>query len=169
MNTTASVDGCTSCGALFEREPQDRGLCMDCRQLLASEVPSDPGPRREVGQRAQAPLPRPGRRRRLWRIAIAAGAALMIAGAGGWWVIREKTVSETWTALRRHSAVSESWSGLRRHASAAWTGLERHAEEVWVAIRRHLPGAKKEASAAPPPRAPARDATASHGTHRRGR
>jgi hypothetical protein len=94
----------------------------------------------------------------------------MIAGAGGWWISKsEKTVSETWTALRRHSSVPESWSGLRRRASAAWTGVERQAAEAWVAIRRHLPGAKKEASAAPPPRAPARDATASHGTHRRGR
>jgi hypothetical protein len=169
MNTTASVDGCTSCGALFEREPQDRGLCPDCRQLLASEVPSDPGPRREVGQRAQAPHARHDGRRFKRRTAIALGAALMIAGGAGFWMMRsEKTVSETWTAVRRH-AMSEPWSTVHRRAAAVWTGLERHAAEAWVAIRRHMPGAKKEASAAPPPRAPARDATASHGTHRRGR
>jgi hypothetical protein len=169
MNTTASVDGCTSCGALFEREPQDRGLCADCRQLLASEVPSDPGPRPEVRRRAQARIAPHAGRRYLRRLAMAMGAALMLAGAAGWWMTRPaKTGSGTWTALRSHS-MSESWSAVRRRASVAWAGLQRQASEAWVAIRRHTPFDKPDAAPSNPSRAPNRDATASRGTHRRSR
>jgi hypothetical protein len=160
MNPTVSVEGCSSCGALFEAGPHDRGLCADCRQLLASDVPSDSGPRKEVGRPAQVATLRPRRRRGWRRIAIGAAVALVVGGAGAFWMMRPQKTSPVHAV---QELASQSWTSGRRHASALWTDVQRHATQAWLAVRRHTPWDKPET----PARAPARDATASREKHKR--
>ena len=112
-------------------------------------------------------------RRALRRIAIGAGAALLVAGLGAWWMRSSgHTPSTVWTAIRRHSP-SDAWSGIKRHASEAWVVIRRHTSDAWIAIRHHTPFDVPDdkpsgaIASATPPSTVVRDATATRGTHRR--
>jgi hypothetical protein len=171
MNTKPSVEGCTSCGALFEAAPGDKGVCGACRRLLPAEPPwrspssptlagtPTPGSTKPIGAFkrpgvSSAQRPNFGRRRVLRRIVTAAVvAALLAAGLGATLSTRPRSLSDAWTALRRQTP------------AGAWTAIQRHASEAWVAIRRQLPF---EQPVPPPPRGAIRDATPAHaGTHKR--
>jgi hypothetical protein len=171
MNTKPAVEGCTSCGALFEAAPGDKGVCGACRRLLPAEPPwrspssptlagtPTPGstkpiaaPKRPGVSSAQRPTF--GRRRVLRRILLAtAVAAALVAGLGASLPGRPRTLSDAWTALRRQTP------------AGAWAAIERHASDSWIALRRQLPF---DPPVPPPPRGAIRDATPAHaGTHRR--
>jgi len=178
MNTPASVEGCTSCGALYEAAPGDKGVCAACRRLLPAEPPwrapssptlagtkptlagtkPTPGSTKPIGAMkrpgvSSAQRPSFGRSRLLRRIAMATAAAVLLVGAlGASLTTRPRTLSEAWTALRRQTP------------AGAWTAMEHHASEAWVAVRRHLP---LDAPVPPPPHGAIRDAAATRATHRR--
>ena len=180
MDTPTSVEGCTSCGALYTPDPGDQGVCSMCRSLLPPQPPARTGgtsARPMSGQGTGAVSKRAGRisigRRALRRIAIGAAGALLVVGLGAWWMRSSgHTPSTVWTAIRRHSP-SDAWSGIKRHSSEAWVAIRRHSSDAWIAIRRHTPFDEPDAkpgavaSATPPSRTAVRDATATRGTHRR--
>src|SRR5438128_12044552 len=170
MNTPASVEGCTSCGALYEAAPGDKGVCAACRRLLPAAPPwrapssptlagtkPTPGSTKPIGAMkrpgvSSAQRPNFGRSRLLRRIAMATtAAALLVGGLGATLTTRPRTLPEAWTALRRQTP------------AGAWTAIQRHASEAWVAVRRHLP---LDAPVPPPPHGAIRDAAATRGTHR---
>ena len=92
MDPSTSVEGCTSCGALYTPDPGDQGVCSMCRSLLPAQpaartsgtssrpmsgsVSKGPGAMRRISLG----------RRALRRIAIGAGSALLVAGLGAWWM-----------------------------------------------------------------------------------
>lgn len=104
---------------------------------------------------------RSGARRGGSRAAIFAAVALLVVGSGAWWISTHgQTLSRTWLTVRRHAAAD------------AWTPLRRHALEAWDAIRSRLPfewaqAKQGGAATAAPSKAPGRETTASHATHRR--
>jgi len=172
-NTPASVEGCTSCGALYEAAPGDRGVCAACRRLLPSDPPwraggASPAPaaakpigavfkKRPTAVSAERVSFRGGRALR--RIAFGAACAFLVAGLAA--AIGPRTLSEKWTAIRRQTPAQ------------AWTALQRQASEAWIAVRRLTPfdepQVKRGASnglATPPSRAAVRDAGTTHGKHR---
>ena len=168
-NTPASVEGCSSCGALYEATPGDRGVCAACRRLLPSEPPwrsggTSPAPasakpvaavfKRPSAVSAERASFRGGRALR--RIAFGAACAFLVAGLAA--AIGRHTLSDAWTAIQRQSP------------SQAWTALQRRASEAWSAVRRLTPfdepQAKRGASvgtATLPSRA-VRDSGTAHGT-----
>jgi hypothetical protein len=171
MNTPAAVEGCTSCGALYEAAPGDKGVCAACRRLLPAQPPwrapssptlagnPTPGSTKPLGAMKRpgvtsAQRSNFGRRRVFRHVAMAAAAAaLIVAGLGASLSSRPRTLSDAWTALRRQTP------------AGAWAAIQRHASEGWIELRRHLPF---DLPVPPPPRGAIRDATATHaGTHRR--
>ncbi|MFL5312142.1 MAG: hypothetical protein ACJ79H_17045 [Myxococcales bacterium] len=176
MNTPASVEGCTSCGALYEATPGDKGVCAACRRLLPAEPPwrapssptlagkptpgkPTPGSTKPIGAFkrpgvSSAQRSNFGARSALRRIAMAAAvAALLVVAAGASLSSRPRTLSDAWTALRRQTP------------AGAWAAMQRHASEAWIAVRRRLPF---DAGVPPPPRGAIRDANATRGgTHHR--
>jgi hypothetical protein len=169
-NTPASVEGCSSCGALYEAVPGDRGVCAACRRLLPSEPPwrsgaTSPAPAaaKPVGAVVKRPgvvsaeRPRFRGGRVLRRIAFGAACAFLVAGLAA--AIGRRTLTDAWTAVRRHTPAQ------------AWTAIQRQASEAWIAVRRLTPfdepQAKKGASvgsATLPSRATVRDAGTARGT-----
>jgi len=143
-NTPPSVEGCTSCGALYEAVPGDRGVCAACRRLLPSDppwrAPSSPTLARVGATPASATKPvgafkRPGvssaqrasfgPRRGFRRLVI--GAALLAAGAGAFAVLRPRALSEAWTEVQRQKPAE------------LWTTAQRRASHEWIALRKRLP------------------------------
>jgi hypothetical protein len=182
--------GCSSCGALYQSAPGDRGVCDECRRLLpsdpswrsgsaspgaASPKPSPkptsaPSPRPAPGQPVAAIAKRPAaafsaqrpkfHRSRAFR-PIAIGAACALAVAG----------AGAWLSTHQRS-LADLQRAIRRHSpSDAWAAVRRHASETWIAIERHLPfdelRAKLSGSAASAASSRVRDAGASHATHHR--
>jgi hypothetical protein len=133
MNTPASVVGCSKCGALYTPGPGDRGVCLSCRRALPSTQPSGAPRALPSTQPAGATFKRPAGGSplrasavsgRAWRlIAIGVAAALLVAGVGA--SVPRKSLSDAWTAIRRHK-VSQTWTVIRRHTSKAWIAIRRH-------------------------------------------
>jgi hypothetical protein len=96
-------------------------------------------------------------RRALWRIGAAAVLAGGIVAAA---VTQRQHISNAWTKLQRHGVSRE------------WVAIQRKASDLWVAIRRETPwlpwpeGKRNGSAASASSHTPARDATATHGTHR---
>jgi hypothetical protein len=173
----SSVVGCSTCGALYTPAAGDDGVCPTCSSILPVEQPPKParptGPSlRSVSRPASqsfdvdlddAPRPRKrGSRRSLRPIVIGVVGALLAAGIAAVIVTKPRPVMQAWSSIRRHSPM-EAWTAVQRFA---WIPVQRFALSTWVTVKHHLPfdWAQDEKSV---PASPKRDATASHGTHRR--
>jgi hypothetical protein len=172
MNASDSVVGCSTCGALYTPVAGDDGVCPTCTSLRPSQQATRPArpaapnlrpvPRRMPEEDTfevdddDAPAPRRRGGRSLRPIIFGTAAAILVAGICTAIVMRPRPLTEAWSAIRRHSP----------SPSHAWVAVRRYASDAWASVMRHLPFDKQsERSASAPP--PAKDATASQGTHRR--